>query len=69
MSRSARLLSLLQALRGRRRPVTAAELARSLEVSERTIYRDVAELAAQGLQSRAKVESVIFSDPAFSCRH
>jgi predicted DNA-binding transcriptional regulator YafY len=48
VSRSARLLSLLQALRGRRHPVTAAELARTLEVSERTIYRDVAQLAAQG---------------------
>lgn len=48
MSRSIRLLRLLQALRGRRHPVTAAELARELEVSERTIYRDVAELAQQG---------------------
>ncbi len=48
MSRSARLLVLLQALRGRRHPVTAAELAQSLDVSERTIYRDIAELAAQG---------------------
>ena len=47
MSRSIRLLRLLQALRGRRHPVTAAELARELEVSERTIYRDVAELAQQ----------------------
>jgi predicted DNA-binding transcriptional regulator YafY len=48
LSRSARLLLLLQVLRGRRRAVTAAELARELEVSERTIYRDLAELAAQG---------------------
>jgi predicted DNA-binding transcriptional regulator YafY len=48
VSRSARLLVLLQALHGRRHPVTAAELAQSLEVSERTIYRDIAELAAQG---------------------
>jgi predicted DNA-binding transcriptional regulator YafY len=48
MSRSARLLRLLQALRGRRHPVTAARLAEELEVSERTIYRDVAELMAQG---------------------
>jgi predicted DNA-binding transcriptional regulator YafY len=48
MSRSARLLHLLQALRGRRHPVTAARLAEELEVSERTIYRDVAELMAQG---------------------
>jgi len=39
---------LLQALRGRRLPVTAATLAEELGVSERTIYRDIAELAAQG---------------------
>jgi predicted DNA-binding transcriptional regulator YafY len=48
MSRSARLLRLLQAMRGRRTPVTAARLAETLEVSERTIYRDVADLIAQG---------------------
>lgn len=48
LSRSARLLALLQALRGRRLPVTAAALAQELEVSERTIYRDIAELAATG---------------------
>src|SRR5580658_6513613 len=48
MSRSSRLLRLLQALRGRHLPVTAAQLARALEVSERTIYRDVADLVAQG---------------------
>src|ERR1700730_11430040 len=48
MSRSTRLLRLLQAMRGRRRPVTAAMLAAELEVSERTIYRDVAYLMAQG---------------------
>ena len=48
MSRSARLLALLQALRCRRHPVTAATLAGELEVSERTIYRDLSELAAQG---------------------
>jgi predicted DNA-binding transcriptional regulator YafY len=52
MSRSARLLSLLQTLRGRRRPVTAAQLADEMEVSERTIYRDLAELIAQ----RAPIE-------------
>src|SRR5277367_674171 len=48
MSRSTRLLRLLQAMRGRRRPVTAAMLAAELEVFERTIYRDVADLMAQG---------------------
>jgi predicted DNA-binding transcriptional regulator YafY len=44
-----RLLTLLQAMRGRRGPVTALQLAQSLDVSERTIYRDLAELAAQGV--------------------
>lgn len=48
MSRSARLLRLLQAMRGRHHAVTAARLAEELEVSERTIYRDVADLIAQG---------------------
>jgi predicted DNA-binding transcriptional regulator YafY len=48
LSRSTRLLALLQALRRRRLPVTAATLAREMEVSERTIYRDLSELAAQG---------------------
>ena len=33
MSRSTRLLRLLQAMRGRRQPVTAAQLAEALEVS------------------------------------
>jgi predicted DNA-binding transcriptional regulator YafY len=38
----------MQALRRRRRPVTAAQLADELEVSLRTIYRDIATLIAQG---------------------
>ncbi len=48
MARTARLLVLLQLLRGKRRPVTAAALAAELGISERTIYRDIAELGAQG---------------------
>jgi predicted DNA-binding transcriptional regulator YafY len=48
LGRSIRLLALLQALRCRRRPVTAATLAQEMEVSERTIYRDLSELAARG---------------------
>jgi predicted DNA-binding transcriptional regulator YafY len=57
LSRSTRLLALLRALRCRRRPVTAAALARKLQVSERTIYRDLSELAAQGapVQGEASV--------------
>ena len=61
MVRATRLLSLLQALRARRHPVTAAALARELEVSERTIYRDLSALAAQGapIQGEAGVGYVL----------
>jgi predicted DNA-binding transcriptional regulator YafY len=61
VGRSTRLLSLLQSLRGRRHPVTAAALARELEVSERTIYRDLSTLAAQGapIQGEAGVGYVL----------
>jgi predicted DNA-binding transcriptional regulator YafY len=48
VSRTSRLLTLLQVLRGKSRPVTAAVLASELEISERTLYRDVAELTALG---------------------
>ncbi len=48
MARTGRLLSLLQSFRGKSRPVTASALAIELGVSERTLYRDIAELIAQG---------------------
>ena len=48
MSRSQRLLALMQCLRRYRRPVTAARLGEALGVSARTIYRDVAALAVEG---------------------
>ena len=48
MSRSQRLLALMQCLRRYRRPVTAARIGEALGVSARTIYRDVAALAAEG---------------------
>lgn len=44
MSRSARLLDLLQLLRRHRRPVAAAFLGTELGVSTRTVYRDIATL-------------------------
>ncbi|HJQ56110.1 MAG TPA: YafY family protein [Vineibacter sp.] len=48
MPRAARLLDLIQALRRRRQPVTAATLATELGVSPRTVYRDIATLSGQG---------------------
>lgn len=52
MRRADRLLLIVQALRRRRGPVTAADLAEELEVSRRTIYRDIADLQA----SRVPIE-------------
>ncbi|WP_417308876.1 helix-turn-helix transcriptional regulator [Devosia sp.] len=48
MSRTERLLSLMELLRGRRVPVAGAELARELGISLRTLYRDIATLQGQG---------------------
>lgn len=48
MSRSERLLGLIQALRRHRRPVSGRALADELGVSIRTLYRDIDSLRAQG---------------------
>src|SRR3954468_20404255 len=48
MRRADRLFDILQHLRGGRL-VTARRLAERLEVSERTIYRDIADLQASGI--------------------
>ena len=48
MRRADRLFNLVQLIRGRRL-TTAAFLATRLEVSERTVYRDIADLQHQGV--------------------
>ena len=48
MRRAERLFQIVQLIRGRRLS-TATFLAQRLEVSERTVYRDVAELMSQGV--------------------
>ena len=48
MRRADRLFQIIQRLRGRRRAVTAAQLASDLGVSDRTIYRDIRDLVASG---------------------
>lgn len=52
MRRAERLFQIVQALRGGRL-TTARQLAERLEVSDRTIYRDIAHLAASGCPSTA----------------
>jgi len=48
MSRSERLLDLIQILRRHRRPVSGRTLAEEVGVSIRTLYRDIATLQGQG---------------------
>lgn len=48
MSRSERLLDLIQTLRRHRRPVAGQVLAGELAISIRTLYRDIATLQGQG---------------------
>lgn len=47
MRRADRLFDIIQTLRGAARPVTASTLAARLEVTPRTIYRDIAALQAR----------------------
>ena len=48
MRRADRLFQIVQLIRGRRLS-TAAFLAQRLEISERTVYRDIADLQQQGV--------------------
>src|SRR5438128_8634665 len=48
MRRADRLFQIVQLLRRRRMVATAAQIARKLEVSERTVYRDIRDLMAAG---------------------
>lgn len=65
MSRAARLLDLIQALRRRRRPVTAGQLAEELSISLRTVYRDIATLTAQGAPIEGEVGLGYVLKPGF----
>jgi predicted DNA-binding transcriptional regulator YafY len=54
MRRADRLFRIIQVLRRRRRPATAAEIAEELETSVRTIYRDIAQLMADRVPIRGE---------------
>ena len=54
MRRADRLFQIIQALRRSRRPVTASQLAAELEVSQRSVYRDIADLIGQRVPIRGE---------------
>ena len=64
MRRADRLFQIIQILRRSRQPVTAAMLAGELEVSQRSVYRDVADLIGQRvpIQGAAGLGYVLNSD-------
>ncbi|OSI16003.1 helix-turn-helix transcriptional regulator [Neisseria dumasiana] len=64
MTRSERLLNLLQLLRNHRLPVTADTLAETLSVSVRTVYRDIETLCRQGadIRGEAGVGFILYKD-------
>lgn len=65
MSRSQRLLDLLQLLRRYKYPVSAQSLASKLGVSVRTIYRDIATLQAQGADIEGEAGLGYILKPSF----
>jgi predicted DNA-binding transcriptional regulator YafY len=64
MRRADRLFQIIQVLRRSTRPLTAAALAEELEVSKRTVYRDVADLIGQRvpIQGEAGLGYLLASD-------
>ena len=66
MGKSDRLFRLLHLIRGLPPPVTAARLAGAMEVSERTIYRDINSLRTAGarIEGEAGLGYTMVEDPA-----
>ena len=65
MRRAERLFRLIEYLRGRRLAITADSLAAKLEVSTRTIYRDVAALQASGAPINGEAGVSYMLDPPY----
>ena len=68
MRRADRLFQIIQILRRAARPVTAGALAEELEVSTRTVYRDIADLMGKGCRSRARRGWATSSAATSTCR-
>ena len=54
MRRADRLFQIIQVLRRTRKPLTAEALAKELETSKRTVYRDIATLIGQRVPIRGE---------------
>lgn len=65
MRRADRLFQIIQMLRRSSRPVTAAQIAMELEVSMRTIYRDMADLIGQRVPIHGEAGFGYILDDAF----
>ena len=65
MRRADRLFQIIQILRRSSRAVTASEIAAELEVSPRTVYRDVADLIAQRVPVQGEAGFGYILDDAF----
>jgi len=65
MSRSERLLRLLQTLGRHRRPVSAQTLVNEMTVSVRTLYRDIPTVKAQGAEIVGEPEVGYGLQPGF----
>ncbi|MBC3884247.1 helix-turn-helix transcriptional regulator [Undibacterium griseum] len=66
MSRSERLLQLMQILRRYRYPVSGAALAQELGISLRSVYRDIASLQAQGARIEGEAGLGYVLQPGFT---
>jgi len=65
MRRADRLFQIIQILRRSSRPVTAAALAEELEVSKRSVYRDVADLVGQRVPIHGEAGLGYLLDPGY----
>lgn len=65
MTRSARLLQLVAILRAHRYPVSGAYLARELNISLRTLYRDIVTLQSQGAEIKGEAGLGYILKPGF----
>jgi predicted DNA-binding transcriptional regulator YafY len=65
MRRADRLFQIIQILRRSSRPITANDIAAELEVSPRTVYRDVADLIGQRVPIRGEAGFGYILDDAF----